>query len=293
MRPEPPRVLVVYKRTNYERFGGARNQRVAKLIARDDPTVRHLLEAHETHLATLTRTKEALRHLGARGTFLHRYKPRDGERWDLVVTLGGDGTLLTASHRVGPGIPVVAINSSPLTSVGYFCAGAGDEVESVLKQALDGSLRATRLTRMQLAIDGRIFHRRVLNDVLFCHAVPAAATRYVLTFRGKSEEQLSSGIWVGPAAGSTAAQHSAGGRILPIASKKLQFVVREPYAGIGPHAKMVKGLVGEQETLSIRSKIREGMLFVDGHDLARKVDIGTEIVLSRSDEPLTLLGLRR
>jgi len=293
MSREPPRVLVVYKRTTYERYGGARNLRVKKLLAKRDPSVRHLLESHEAHRATLVRTRQALTRIGARSTFLHRYRPRDGERWDLVVTLGGDGTLLTTSHLVGAGVPLVAINSAPLTSVGFFCAGASDEVESILTQALEGSLRATKLSRMQLAVDGRIFHRRVLNDVLFCHAVPAAATRYVIAHRGIEEEQLSSGIWVGPAAGSTAAQHSAGGRVLPSGSKKIQYVVREPYHGLGPTYRLVKGLVGEHESLLIRSKIREGMLYVDGHDLARKVDIGSEIVLSRSDEPLTLLGLRR
>lgn len=293
MRRDAPRVLVVFKRTTFERYGGKRNARLSHLLAKRDPTVRHLVESHDAHHTTIERTREALARIGTRATFRHRYTPREGERWDLVVTLGGDGTLLTTSHFVGKGVPMVAINSAPLTSVGFFCAGTADEVESLLVRALEGSLRATTLTRMQLAIDGTIFHRRVLNDVLFSHLNPAAATRYVITFRGVEEEQLSSGVWVGPAAGSTAAQHSAGGRVLPSSSRKLQFVVREPYHGLGPRHRLVKGLVGESESLSIRSKIPEGMLYVDGHDLTKKVGLGSEIVLARSDEPLTLLGLRR
>lgn len=291
-RPKRPRVLVVYKRTTYERYGGARNARVQRLLAESDPTVRHLVEAHDAHRATLLETRAALARIGAEASFVHALSSRTQTGWDLVVTLGGDGTLLFTSHRIGRDIPTLAINSAPLTSVGFFCAGAGNEVESLVTRALEGELRATRLTRMKLAVDGRVFHRRVLNDVLFSHAIPAAATRYVLTHGGVSEEQLSSGIWVGPAAGSTAAQRSAGGIVLPAGSRKLQYVVREPYHGLGPRYRLERGLVYFGDSLSIRSQIREGMLYVDGHDLSRKVDLGREIVLSASDEPLTLLGLR-
>ena len=284
-RKHPPRVLVVYKKTTFERYGGTGNQRIAKLLANHDPTV-------EAHLETLAETRAALKRMGATSSFVHRLPARSQVGWDLVVTLGGDGTLLFTSHRIGKDIPTVAINSAPMSSVGFFCAGSGSEVESVVTRALAGELRATKLTRMKLAVDGRIFHARVLNDILFSHAIPAAATRYVLTHGDVSEEQLSSGIWVGPAAGSTAAQRSAGGTVLPAGSRKLQYVVREPYYGRGPRYRLERGLVYHGDSLSIRSKISEGMLYVDGHDFSRRVDVGREIVLSASDEPLTLLGLR-
>lgn len=292
-RARAPRVLVLYKRSTYERYGGPANQRVANLVARRDVTVARMLEAHESHHATISLTKAALTKLGAKGRFAHRYQPKHGDEWDLVVTLGGDGTLLLSSHLVGRNVPMVAINSSPETSVGFFCAGPGHDVEKILASALAGKLRSTKLTRMKVEIDGRVVHRRILNDVLFSHSCPAAATRYILAFRGVEEEQLSSGIWVGPAAGSTAAQRSAGGKILPAGSRKLQFVVREPYSGVGPASRLTLGLVAPGQALLIRSKIREGMLYMDGHDRTHAVDIGSEVRLSESDEPLTLLGLRR
>ncbi len=292
-KPHAPRVLVLYKRSTYDRYGGAANVRVAELVARRDVTVARILEAHEAHNATIALTRAALVKLGAKGRFAHRYVPRAGESWDLVVTLGGDGTLLLTSHLVGRDVPMVAVNSSPETSVGFFCAGSGRDVGSILDAALRGKLKATKLTRMQVEVDGRLIHRRILNDVLFSHSCPAAATRYVLSHRGREEEQLSSGLWVGPAAGSTAAQHSAGGKVLPAGSRKIQFVVREPYHGLGPRIRLVTGLVSPGSVLSIRSKIREGMLYMDGHDRTEPVDIGSEVRLSESPEPLTLLGLRR
>ena len=122
---------------------------------------------------------------------------------------------------------------------------------------------------------------------------PAATTRYILSFRGVDEPQKSSGLWIGPAAGSTAAQKSAGGRILPPASRKIQYVVREPYHPPEGSYRLRKGLVKDGERLTISSQIREGRLYLDGPRIVHPVDIGQELRFSRSDEPLTLLAFPR
>jgi NAD+ kinase len=188
---------------------------------------------------------------------------------------------------------MVAINSAPGASVGYFCAGDRDALDETLQMALSGELKATRLTRMEVALDGEVVSTRVLNDILFSHQCPAATTRYWIGLGAQEEEQLSSGIWAGPAAGSTAAQRSAGGKVLPPGSQKLQFVVREPYVGLRDGYALTKGLVAPGESLRIRSKIREGRIFMDGAQKMLDVDIGVEVRLRASSEPLILLGLRR
>lgn len=295
-----PRILVVYKKSAYQtNVRERKNPRFLELLARKDPSVARLVEAHDDHQATLEEAHEALAKLGVRATF--RFRGDEGlvEDFDLVVTVGGDGTLLWAARWVGAGTPVVAINSAPLDSVGHFCAGKKGHVRTTLARALAGELHRTELTRMQVRLDGEVITRRVLNDVLFAHPSPAATTRYLLCHEPKgragarSEEQKSSGVWIGPAAGSTAAQRSAGGKVLPIASRKLQYVVREPYHPGGRRIAMVRGLVGERDQLRIVSKIREGRLFIDGPHRMCDVRMGSQIVLSRSSEPLTLLGLRR
>ncbi len=295
-----PRILVVYKKSAYQtNVRERKNPRFLELLARKDPSVARLVEAHDDHQATLEEAHEALAKLGVRATF--RFRGDEGlvEDFDLVVTVGGDGTLLWAARWVGAGTPVVAINSAPQDSVGHFCAGKKGHVRTTLARALAGELHRTELTRMQVRLDGEVITRRVLNDVLFAHPSPAATTRYLLCHEPKgragarSEEQKSSGVWIGPAAGSTAAQRSAGGKVLPIASRKLQYVVREPYHPGGRRIAMVRGLVGERDQLRIVSKIREGRLFIDGPHRMCDVRMGSQIVLSRSSEPLTLLGLRR
>lgn len=291
---ERPRVLVIYKKSAYQIYVRERkNDRIKELVEREDRSVKNILAADREHVETLEETREALREIGVKGVF--RYRSDEGlvEDFDLIVTVGGDGTLLWASHRVPPSIPVLAVNSAPDHSVGHFCGGRKGRVREILAAALAGELRATSLTRMQVRRDGDVLHKRVLNDALFCHRSPAATTRYILRHAGAEEHHKSSGVWIGPAAGSTAAQRSAGGRILPPSSRRLQFVVREPYVPPEGHYRLTRGLVAPGEELVITSQIREGVAFLDGPHVAHEVPIGSTLSLSRSDEPLTLLAFPR
>jgi NAD+ kinase len=225
-----------------------------------------------------------------------RYRPEplpEEGAWDLIVTLGGDGTLLWASHLADSSTPMLAINSAPDTSVGYFCAGDGHNVNEVLAAALEGKLKSSRLARMRVDVGDDVISTRVLNDVLYCHESPAATSRYILEYAGDQERQMSSGVWVGPAAGSTAATRSAGGKVLPTGSQKIQFVIREPYRGVDNKYRLVKGMVPPGEDLRITSRMTKGRIFLDGTQKVYSIGIGDRIRMTLSDEPLTLLGLDR
>ena len=289
-----PKVLVVYKKSTYQRYVGRAQERLKQLIEHSDVSVEGLLHEHEIHQETLRQAKAALRDLGARAVLRYRPEPLPEEgAWDLIVTLGGDGTLLWASHLADSSTPMLAINSAPDTSVGYFCAGDGHNVDEVLAAALEGSLKASRLARMRVDVGDTVISTRVLNDALYCHESPAATSRYILEYGGDQERQMSSGVWVGPAAGSTAAIRSAGGKVLPTGSQKIQFVVREPYRGVDNKYRLVKGMVPPGEDLRITSRMTKGRIFLDGTQKVYSIGIGDRIRMTLSDEPLTLLGLDR
>ncbi|RLB43255.1 MAG: NAD(+) kinase, partial [Deltaproteobacteria bacterium] len=164
-----PRVLVVYKKSTYQRYVGRAQERLKELIEHSDVSVEGLLHEHEIHQETLRRAKAALRSLGARAVLRYRPEPLPEEgAWDLIVTLGGDGTLLWASHLADSSTPMLAINSAPDTSVGYFCAADGHNVDEVLAAALDGSLKSSRLARMRVDVGDNVISTRVLNDALYC-----------------------------------------------------------------------------------------------------------------------------
>ena len=289
-----PKVLVVYKKSTYQRYVGREQERLEELISHSDISVDGLLREHEIHQETLKRAKRALRDLGARAVLRYRPEPMPEEgAWDLIVTLGGDGTLLWASHLADSSTPMLAINSAPDTSVGYFCAGDAHNVDEVLAEALAGTLRSGRLSRMRVELGDRLISTRVLNDALYCHESPAATSRYIIGYDGQQERQMSSGVWVGPAAGSTAALRSAGGKVMAVGSQKLQFVVREPYRGVDNKYELTKGMVAPGDDLQITSRMTKGRLFLDGTQKVHAVGIGDRVRMTLSDEPLTLLGLKR
>jgi NAD+ kinase len=287
-----PRVILVVKKTPYSRYvEDEHDPQVRRLVARRDPSVAVWVSSHREHLATLAVVERTLRDLGARVWKLEA--PRavfDASDAALVVTVGGDGTLLAASHHVAR-TPIIGVNSSPRTSVGFFCASSRRNAAAMLGRALGKRVPALKLSRMTVRQNGRVISRRVLNEALFCHETPAAASRYVVAYARKREEQVSSGFWIGTAAGSTGALHSAGGNVLPLGSKRLQLVVREPFAGGGWRYKMTRVLCSPGRSITITSKMRDACLFLDGPFQRTTVRLGDQLEFSLSEDPLHVLGL--
>ena len=296
------KLLVVVKTSSYETYvEQLKDPRTTALLARNDPAVARVLRSHTDHGATVREVMAAIDALGATAKIVTNEELRTQRGADLVVTVGGDGTLLTASHEVGGATPILGVNSAPDHSVGFFCAARKGRVKAALASALAGTMPKTVVSRMQVELNGVIISRRVLNDALFCHEVPAATSRYILSVipggtEGEpayEEEQKSSGLWIGPAAGSTAAQRSAGGRILPLASRRVQYVVREAYTPLGKPLSLSRGTVGEGGSIVLRSKMRQARLFLDGPHVVHEVGLGDLLTLRRSDETLAVLGLSR
>ncbi len=289
--PSAP-VLLVRRRTELERL---HTLGASGILARLAPEERERLHrAHREHTATCEAVLATLRSLSV--PWREEREPTEAmaRASRLVLTLGGDGTLLRTSHAVPPGVPVLAINTSPSTSVGHFATAAGaEEAARAVTEALRGEIPSLSLARMSVRIDDETVTRRVLNDVLFSHACPASTSRYRIVLGSETADHRSSGVWIGPPAGSTAAIRSAGGEELPLDAKRIQFVVREPYAPPGyALPPLCRGLLAPEETLWIRSRMEEGMLYVDGAHRRIPAPYGCTIALCLSEEPLELLRRR-
>jgi NAD+ kinase len=285
------RVALVVKRTAFDHAKDLPDDPLFGLLEKGDPTVANVMASHEAHMGTLAEVKASLTECGVE---IQRIRGRreefDADSFDLVVTVGGDGTLLGASHRVGT-TPILAINSAPTSSVGFFCGARKGTVHKAIRAALSGKLAGVTLTRMSVLLNGEVVDRRVLNDALFCHQSPAATSRYIIEYGGVAEEHKSSGFWIGPAAGSTAAQRSAGGKVLPLTSRVLQCIVREPYTPSGEPTRLGRVLVRGGKSLIVRSKSRKMRMYLDGPELTVRVDLGDVVEFTESPEPLTLLGI--
>lgn len=294
MAPRVLRAVIAAKRSSWQKYvEELADPLTMALLESGDPTVARMKAAHDAHESTLREVEEALRTLGFVTTEVAPpHKPFSIEGQDLVVTVGGDGTLLAASRSV-VGVPILGVNSAPGFSIGFFCATEQGRVESALRAFARGRLRPVSLTRMEVEKNGEHLSRRVLNDALLCHSSPAATSRYILELGDASEEQRSSGFWIGPAAGSTAAQRSAGGKVLPLPSPDLQLVVREPYNPYGHPMAITRALIPPGGELRVRSKMHDARLFLDGPHERFDVGVGDQLVFRRSPESLDVLGVTR
>ncbi len=285
------RVAVVYKKTSFQLYTQDRqDQRFMKLINEDHHLAKRLIPSHENHMRALERVDRALQDHQVKADFIYRSRPFKEAEYDLVMTLGGDGTFLEASHRI-QNIPILGINSSPEDSVGVFCGIGTAEVGEAVEKIRKNQFPKTHVTRLKAQLGKRVLPFSILNDVLIAHANPAATSRYVLRVGKREEDQKSSGIWVAPASGATAAIGAAGGEIQSMASRRYQFRVRELYWDQANRCKLEGGFLNSKAKLKVISKMRAGRVFLDGPHSSFVFSVGDELEISTEAPMLTILGI--
>ncbi|KAL6953979.1 NAD(+) kinase [Sarracenia purpurea var. burkii] len=220
---------------------------------------------------------------------------------DLVITVGGDGTLLQASHFMDDSIPVLGVNSDPTQaeeveefseefdatrSTGYLCTATVTNFEQMLDNILDGHTVPSKLSRMSIRVNSELLPTYALNDVLIAHPCPAAVSRFSFRIRRNGHKCSplvncrSSGLRVSTAGGSTAAMLSAGGFAMPILSKDLQYMVREPILPRVANSVLMHGIVKSDESMEIVWFCKDGLIYVDGSHVVHSIQHGDTIELS-------------
>lgn len=89
----------------------------------------------------------------------------------------------------------------------------------------------------------------------------------------------SSGLRVSTAAGSTAAMLSAGGFPIPITSRDLQYLVREPISA-GETSNLMHGMVKWDQSVDLTWFCKEGVIYVDGSHVRYSVKNGDTVELT-------------
>ncbi len=250
---KPKRVLIVYKKSTYEIY----------FLEHRHPLFREFRASHELHHKTLKAVQVFLKEKGVKYRVVYRAKKINYAPYDLIITVGGDGTFLEAARRVTKQ-KIMGINSDPKNSVGSFCTANSGTFKAILIRFFGGRAKLMQLNRLKLILNGKAIGVNASNDVLISHRNPAAMSRYWVKVGGAREEQRSSGLWVSTAAGSTGAIHTAGGKILDRRSKKVQYMPRELNRGLGMKYRLRGGLIPDTKSLKIGSMMREGMLYIDG-----------------------------
>jgi NAD+ kinase len=275
------KILIVYKKSFLESHGGD-----SKGLSQLDPADRdRLVKSDQENRRALGDLTAHLARRGIASDAVFRGTLAARRRYDLVISLGGDGTFFAAARYIKD-TPILGINSDPANSLGLWTCADRANFREPLERALAGKLRGCRIHRLSVEINGKPTREQAFNDVLIAHKNPAAMTRYRLTVGSLAEQQRSSGLWISTAAGSTAGIRSAGGRRMPISSRRLQYLVREPYTWPERRYRFAQGLVSglELQTLTV------GLgLWIDGSRIRYDLDLGDRVTL-RSGPPLLVLG---
>ncbi len=261
---------------------------ISKLLEKNHSSVKHIIASHDAHQETI---KNVNKILGEHGFSVQKVFRAELNQVDLirclVVSVGGDGTVLDTSHFL-KNSPLLGINSDPERSVGALCAGNRENFATFLGQVLSGTALSKPVSRVKAILNGKQLPTLALNEVLVAHKNPAATSRYFLKLGDIREEQISSGIWVATSSGSTGAIVSAGGEVQSFDDQRLQIRVREPYVLKGQRPKIFSKLLPKQESLEITSKMPSGQIFFDGPHQIVDFPIGSTLQLNCLGTPLKL-----
>lgn len=222
--------------------------------------------------------KKVFKKVGSKLHLLNHVLP--SEKLDLIIALGGDGTVLKALD-LNPDCPVLAVNFG---SVGFLTAGDRTELESMVSRLLSGDFRISE--RIQLFCEFPGGSANVVNEVALrtswrmINVEVSVDKAKIRTIRGD-------GVIVGTPTGSTGYLLSTGG---PIVMPGAQCFVLD---GINEYNFTSRALI-LPDTVHIHLRLgdllpdQQAFLYVDGMQTTR-LESGAELKISRSDRVAQLI----
>lgn len=208
---------------------------------------------------------------------------------NLVIMLGGDGTLLAAARAFArTSTPILAVN---LGSLGFLTETTLGELYEALEAWLAGTaIHETRdLMHAELVRDGRLFRQwEALNDVVAAKGAIARMGEFTIELDGQFVARFrADGVIVSTPTGSTAYSLAADG---PILMPNVDAMV---ITAICPHLLTIRPIVvpgNAHVSVSIDSVPHETYLTVDGQE-AVELLLGDQIRCCRSEHKVHLLRL--
>jgi NAD+ kinase len=205
---------------------------------------------------------------------------------DVVIVIGGDGTLLGVSrHLAGANIPVIGINMGRL---GYMTDIPLQEVEFLIPQILSGNYESDSRNLLEASVirNGVITHQGLaFNDVVVNRSSLTGMVELSVQVNGSfMYNQRSDGLIVATPTGSTAYSLSAGG---PILHPRVQGMVLTP---IAPHALSNRPIVLPDD-VEIMIEVAGGKDVSAHFDMQSLsiLQVGDQVRVKKSSKQVTLL----
>ncbi|MFD1720647.1 NAD kinase [Amnibacterium endophyticum] len=209
---------------------------------------------------------------------------------ELVVVLGGDGTILRAAELTrGTGVPLLGVN---LGHVGFLAEAERDDLGDTIRRvvARDWDVEERLTVEVAVVADGRTLRRDwALNEVTVEKAARERMLELVLEVDGRPLSTFGAdGLVVATPTGSTAYAFSAGG---PVVWPTLDAMLVVP---LSAHALFARPLVlPPASTVAVellRRTPARGVLWCDGRRMVELPE-GSRIEVTASAEPVRLARL--
>ena len=202
---------------------------------------------------------------------------------DVILVLGGDGTLLSTARRLhGRAIPLMGVNFGRL---GFLASFTPEEFPRHLSLLLENKLPIARRAMLEVSV-GQKFSATALNDAVVTAGPPFHMIELELGANGdEGIRYFGDGVIVSTPSGSTAYNVSAGG---PIISPDVEAFCITP---ICPHSLSFRPVVvSSRSTVFVQAvRVNEGTtLFCDGQ-ASTKLIAGDRVIIRRSPNEVLLV----
>ena len=203
-----------------------------------------------------------------------------GEDLDLVVAIGGDGTVLRGTRRaVAAGADVLGMN---LGTLGYLADVEPAAWQDALATYLDGDHALEERMLVAGTIVGRTDLPLGLNEIVIEKQSPGRTVRLGVAIDGSHfTSYVADGLIVATPTGSTAYSLSARG---PIVAPSHRALVMTP---VSPHTLFDRSLILEPETVVTVTVLgdRDATISVDGQD-GGPLGVGEAVAITAADHPV-------
>lgn len=280
-------IIFIYKKPFLE---SQKDQLILEKVKKNSPEIyEQLYLAQEAHFRSVELFYNVLDKLGIPYAAYERSEEAgDLERASIVVTLGGDGTFIHASHYLKK-TPLLGFNSAVGFSVGHYCLPCPSEeavLENTLQKIFLGKWGRKFYLRLQVFVNEKPIDIPVINDILISENSPATTSRYLLSYKGQRQLQKSSGIWIATPSGIGAGYSSAGGKPFFEEEYCCGFVVRELYSK--KEFDISSGFLAKENLAEFQviSAMAQGRLFIDGSHCVFPFLFGDKLEIKIYPEPL-------
>jgi NAD+ kinase len=203
---------------------------------------------------------------------------------DLIISIGGDGTILGCSRTYGSrGIPVLGVN---LGNLGFLADLAPEDITSNLLQIIQGEYVQDKRFFLEAKINLEKDSYIALNEMVIHSGAIAQLIEYELYVdENFVYRQRADGIIINTPTGSTAYSLSGGG---PIVHPSVQAITLLP---MFPHSLSTSPLLIKDESsieIRILSNKAKAKLSIDSHDII-SLNEGDNILINKAKSEVNLI----